>query len=199
MKFLDNFNYTNVDKCIFDLKKNKINYYSNEKLIYFHVYWYGKLNNKNITCINSYVKTQNLNKTKLIVWIDKDYYIEENLKKIPIHKNIIIKEYNDMELSKNTPFENKNFVYQKKFLKFRSDIARILFLYHYGGLYFDFDIILLKNFENLLGTEFCYNWSNLYKNGNNGLIRFYKKSDELLKLMDKYNMTFEKNKHNKMI
>ena len=66
MKFLKNIDYNNIDSGIEYLKTNKFNYYlpEGEKTIY-HVYWYGTLGRKQICCINSYLKTQDLETTEL--------------------------------------------------------------------------------------------------------------------------------------
>ena len=68
------------------LKKHSllIEYHLNEITI-FHVYWYGNLTRKQLLCINSYLATQNLKKTKLWVWLDEDTYnIGKN--NVPNHK-----------------------------------------------------------------------------------------------------------------
>jgi len=148
------------------------------------VYWYGILERKQICCINSYLKTQDLSNTELWVWLDyKTYELSKN--KVPKHDNIIIKKYIPDEESKGTLFEKNPYLNQDKYLKFRSDLARIIFLYKYGGLYFDLDMILLKDFQCLLGIEFCYTWSYL-KQGNNGLLRIKKQSKLSIQLMEKY-------------
>ena len=126
----------------------------------YHNYWYGKLGRKQLLCINSFLKTQNLEKTELWIWLDYEIDNRENIKLIPKHNNIKIKIYNPSIESKNTPFENNKFINFNEYIKFRSDIARLLFLYNYGGLYFDLDMILLKDFDYLLNIEFCYQWSN---------------------------------------
>ena len=185
MQFLKNIDYNNIDKGIDFLKTNKFNYYlpEGDKTIY-HVYWYGILERKQICCINSYLKTQDLSNTELWVWLDyKTYELSKN--KVPKHDNIIIKKYIPDEESKGTLFEKNPYLNQDKYLKFRSDLARIIFLYKYGGLYFDLDMILLKDFQCLLGIEFCYTWSYL-KQGNNGLLRIKKQSKLSIQLMEKY-------------
>ena len=65
-----------------------------------------------------------------------------------------MKKYIPDELAKNTLLENHRVLNQTKFLKFRSDIARILFLHKHGGLYYDLDMILLKNLRPLLNGNF---------------------------------------------
>jgi hypothetical protein len=187
MKYLPNINYYDVDKGIEYLKENKLNFYpKNNEIIIFHVYWYGNISRKQILPINSYLKTQNLEKTKLWVWIDHETFTEQNINFIPKHQNIEIKKYIPNLEAKNTFFEEKKFINSKKYIKFRSDIARLLFLYNYGGLYFDLDMILLKDLMPILDLEFCYSWSDK-KRGNNGILRLKKKSINCEKILKKYN------------
>lgn len=186
MKFLKDFPYNNIDDGIEYLKEKNIefNIEFNEETIY-HVYWYGEIERKQLLCINSYLKTQNLNKTKLYIWLDCNTYKDNNIEIIPNHKNIEIHKYIPEEQAKNTLLENYKFLNHDKFIKFRSDISRILILNNYGGLYFDLDMILMKDLSPLLGIEFCYTWSYLNK-GNNGMLRLKKKSDNCNQIMKKY-------------
>ena len=49
MKYLENISYDNIDKGIEYLKKNKLNFYlPNDNKTIYHVYWYGKLDRKQI-------------------------------------------------------------------------------------------------------------------------------------------------------
>ena len=191
MKFIDNIDYNNIDKGIDQLKNHKFNNYlkNKDELTIFHVYWYGNINRHQLLCINSYLATQNLKNTELWVWLDKDTF-DENCNKIPKHKNIKIKKYdlNDNYVKKLFPI-NK-FIKTKDFLKFRSDIARLCFLYEFGGVYYDLDFILLKDLSPLLDIEFCYQWSNL-KKCNNALLRFKKNSKVIENLKDKYLNLFD--------
>ena len=185
MNFLKDIDYDNIDKGIEYLRNNKFNYYlpEGEKTI-FHVYWYGLMNHKQICCINSYLATQDLSNTELWVWLDCETYEQcQNL--IPKHNNISVKKYIPDVLAKNTRFEGNPIINQNKFLKFRSDLARILFLHKYGGLYYDLDMILLKDLQPLLGIEFCYTWSTM-KCGNNAILRIKKNSELSNQLIDKY-------------
>lgn len=186
MKYIKNINYENVDRGIEDLEKYKFNNYLKNKneITLFHVYWYGNIDRHQILCINSYLATQNLNNTKLWVWLDNDTY-NENCCKIPKHKNIIVKNYDIHDDIVKKLFTINEFIKTKEFLKFRSDIARLCFLNEYGGVYYDLDLILLKDLSPLLDLEFCYQWSTL-KRCNNALIRFKKGSKVIENLRDKY-------------
>ena len=184
MKFLSNISYDNIDEGIEYLKRNKLNFYPDNNPIIFHVYWYGNIGRKQILCINSYLATQNLQQTKLWVWLDYKTY-NNNKSKIPRHHNIEIKKYEPNLESKGTLFEQLKYINNERYLKFRSDLARIIFLYKYGGLYYDLDMILIKDLMPLLGIEFCYTWS-YKKTGNNGILRLRQKSDTCLQIMKQY-------------
>lgn len=194
MKYLQDISYTDIDKGIEYLNKNKLNFYlDDEEIIIYHVYWYGNITRKQILCINSYLATQDLSCTKLWVWLDHNTFTEKNQKLIPKHDNIIVKKYIPKQEAIGTLFENNKWINETNKLKFRSDLARVIFLYKYGGLYFDLDMVLLKDMKPLLGVEFCYTWANL-KHGNNGILRYFKESANILKLMQKYNSVLKKQK-----
>ena len=185
MKYLKNINYTNIDEGILYLKNHTFDYtLPNNEITYFHVYWYGKINRHQLCCIYSYLYSQNLSSTELWVWLDINTY-ELSESHIPKHPNIKVKKYDPYKEVINTPFLGYKYLDQTKSLKFRSDIARILVLYNYGGLYFDLDMLLLKDLTPLLDLEFCYSWSNL-KKGNNGMLRLKKQSKICLDIIEKY-------------
>ena len=190
MKFLKEIDYNNIDKGIEYLQKNKFNYYPKNNEIIYHVYWYGNMTRKQILCINSYLATQNLEKTKLWIWLDyENGYNKRNIdyinSKIIKNKGIEIKKYIPNVESKETLFSQLKHINHNKFLKFRSDLARLIILFKYGGIYYDLDLILLKDLMPLLGIEFCYTWS-FMKKGNNGILRLKKNGELITKIMKKY-------------
>jgi hypothetical protein len=190
MKFIKELDYINVDKCIEQLKTfnisniehTNVNY--KEEITLFHVYWYGKITRKQIASINSYLKTQDLVNTELWVWIDDSWH-DFQINLIPKHTNIKIKKYEPLKESVNTLFEKKQYLVNEKFIKFRSDLARLIILYKYGGIYIDLDIFLLKDFTPLLRFEFCYSWS-YKKAGNNAIVRLFRGSQNCISIMNKY-------------
>jgi hypothetical protein len=190
MKFINNLDYQNVDKCIEQLKTfdiSSIEQYSvnyKENITVFHVYWYGTITRKQIASINSYLKTQDLKKTELWIWLDYSCY-DTQIHLIPNHQNIKIKKYEPLKESVNTLFENKTYLVNEKFIKFRSDLSRLIILYKYGGIYIDLDIFLIKDFTPLFGFEFCYSWS-YKKAGNNAIVRLFKGSQNCISIMNKY-------------
>ena len=190
MKTIDCIDYYHIDKGIQQLKNISFNHYPNQHII-FHVYWYGNITRKQLLPIKSYLATQNLNNTTLWIWLDVDNgYNQDNINLIPNHNNIIIKKYDPKIESSNTLLYNHPAIYEKKFIKFRSDLARLIVLYKYGGLYYDLDLILLKNLDCILDLEFCYQWSILDK-GNNAILRLKKNSPNSIQLINKYIQTLK--------
>tara|TARA_R110002020_G_C16317913_1_gene774494 strand:+ start:8797 stop:9780 length:984 start_codon:yes stop_codon:yes gene_type:complete len=131
--------------------------YPEEKTI-FHVYTEARTP-KELLSIKSYVATQNLQKTQLIVWSDYDISKQENVQP---YKNIVdFRVYDVKELAKGTPLEGV-----KSHLKTEGDhnhwmssgIMRFLVLYKFGGIYYDMDMVLLRDFKPILGQDFAYQW-----------------------------------------
>ena len=131
-----------------------------------------------------------MKKTQLIVWLDyENGFHKRNIELIPKHKNIEVKSYISFKESIRTPLECKKFleINNPKEIKYRSDLARVLILYNYGGIYYDLDMILLKDLSPLFDLEFCYQWSTELRNkGNNGILRLKKYSDICKHMMNKY-------------
>lgn len=181
MRYIETISYDNIDDGIEQLGNFKPEKY-NDNTIY-HVYWYGKLGRKQNLCIRSYLATQNLENTELWVWLDDDTYDLNT--ELLLHKNIQYKRYEPTKEVIGTPFIDYKLLEQRDNLKFRSDIARIIFLYKYGGLYLDLDMILIRDLNPLLQEEFCYSWSYL-KKGNNGILRLKKGSNLCNSIIKKY-------------
>lgn len=70
----------------------------------------------------------------------------------------------------------------------RADAFRLLITYKYGGLYFDLDVLFLKDFSDLLENSFCYQWEK--QPYANTAVLFLKDKDiinKCLPYIDKYN------------
>jgi hypothetical protein len=128
----------------------------------YHCYWYGKLGRKQIFSIKSFLCTQNLAKCKIILWIDinngyEDY--KSNAALAPILHLIEVKAYDPYVEIQNTPWANHiSLLDDHNNLAKRSDAFRYIILHKYGGVYFDLDVMFLKDFDGLLNCEFCYTW-----------------------------------------
>ena len=149
----------------------------------FHIYSEIR-NEKELECVKSYFATQNLNKTKLIIWSDYDISEQENLKEY--RQLIDFRVYNPIEESKNTPLEGKmeKILAKDKKYYLQSDLLRLLVLYKYGGIWIDMDIILLRDFKPILDQEYLYQWggdTNFYIDGCCASVISLKKESELAK------------------
>lgn len=194
---LDKKVYQDVDTCLdhfanLELEKDDTfwSQYSKENPLYYHVYWYGNISERQYSCILAYIQTQGWDNTKLIIWIDHETAENQSMMgEVSIMcKYNTFKVYKPDELAKGTPFEGHDFinVNDPKYIKYRSDFARMMILYHYGGVYFDLDMILFKDLAPFLHLEFCYQWSNIDGRGNNALLSLHKDSNMCIKIMNKY-------------
>jgi len=160
-----NLSYEKNPDLYFDFRKGldflqKINddeyEYLNE-IVNFHVYSEIR-NEKELECIKSYFATQNLDKTKLILW--SDYDVTDNKLLQPFKDKIDFRVWNAVAEAKGTVIEHEKekleAADQKHYLQ--SDLLRLLALYKYGGVWIDMDIILLRDFKAILDQEYMYQW-----------------------------------------
>jgi len=130
----------------------------------FHCYWYGEIGRKQVFSIKSFLCTQNLEKCKVILWLDVNNGYS-NYKNNPLMHEILkfieVKCYDPISEASNTPWEKYTELPDDRYdLVQRADAFRFLILYKYGGTYFDLDIMFLKDLNHLLEPEFCYAWKN---------------------------------------
>jgi hypothetical protein len=65
-----------------------------------------------------------------------------------------------------------------------SNICRLLVLGNYGGVYFDLDVLFLKDLRPLCNVEFFYQWSN-QPYGNHAVCHFFKQSVNIRLLLER--------------
>ena len=124
----------------------------------FHVYTECR-SSKELLAIKSYLATQNLEKTKLIVWSDYSIIDQENIQSFKDYVDFRV--YEPKELAKATPLEGV-----ESHMRTEEDhnhwmssgIMRFLTLYKFGGIYYDMDMVLLRDFKPILGQDFAYQW-----------------------------------------
>jgi hypothetical protein len=139
-----------------DLDESEYEYPEHQTI--FHVYSEFKTP-KELMALKSYLATQNLEKTKLIVWSDYDISNQENIQ--PYKGLVDFRVYNVEELAKDTPIENSRMhlsLVRDENHWMHSGIMRFLTLYKFGGIYYDMDIILLRDFKPILNQDFAYQW-----------------------------------------
>lgn len=157
--------YTNNEYALNFLKNESKN--ENEekieksKKIKWHAYWHGDINEKHIFSIKSLLCSQK--NAEVYLWIDKNGFNKNKKNKFlkEIEHDIYIYIYEDKIQIKDTPFEKyKNIFLQNENLPARADAFRLLIPFKYGGLYFDLDVLFLRDFSDLLKNSFCYQWEN---------------------------------------
>lgn len=124
----------------------------------FHVYTEAK-DEKELESIRSYLATQNLEKTKMIVWSDYDISDQENIQ--PYKEFLDFRIYDAQKIAKDTPLEGNSkylSVYDDDRHWMSSGVMRFLTLYKFGGIYMDMDMILLRDFKPILDQNFAYQW-----------------------------------------
>lgn len=127
-----------------------------EEKVQFHIYTEVK-NEMELMAIKSYLATQNLDKTELTVWSDWD--ITDNPLIQPYKDLVSFCVYDAKEVSIGTPLEGFPLVEAKdNFHYLTSDLARVMFLWKTGGVWYDMDVVLLRDFKPLFDQEYMYMW-----------------------------------------
>jgi hypothetical protein len=160
-----NINIDNNAELYFDYKKgldflrniNEDDYEYPDEITNFHIYSEIR-NDKELECVRSYFATQNLEKTKLIIWSDYQISEQDNLKEFK--DKIDFRIYDPVKEAEGTILEGKITQLLAKDNKYylQSDLLRLLALQKYGGIWIDMDIILLRDFKPLLDQEYLYQW-----------------------------------------
>ncbi len=155
----DNFElFTDYKKCLEFLKSidyDSISY--PEEVTNFHIYSEIKTN-KELLCVESFLATQNLKKTKLILW--SDYDISHNRLLEPYKELIDFRVYHPEEEVKGTVLEDcKKWTEvsdSKHYMK--SGVLRFLVTHKYGGIWADMDMVFLRDLKTILDQEWAYMW-----------------------------------------
>lgn len=127
----------------------------------FHFYWrvpkdFGR---KQALPVKSAITTQDLSKTKIILWSNVDLSNNPYVK--PMLPFIELKIWNLNKEVRDTPLENSNTllgIVDDPRCYLGGDLFRLLCLHKYGGVYIDMDVVVLRNFLPILPYEFMYQW-----------------------------------------
>ncbi len=152
--------YTDYTKGLELLSNVKDEDYSYpEDIVPFHIYTEIKTD-KELECVKSFLATQNLEKTKLILW--SDYDISDNQLLDPYRHLLDCRRYDAIEEAKGTKLEDHPIWIigdtsdTKHYMK--SGILRFLVTHKYGGVWADMDMVLLRDFKPILDQEWAYMW-----------------------------------------
>lgn len=132
-----------------------------EEPVNFHFYWRvpKDFSRKQVLPIKSAITSQNLNKTKIILWSNIDLSNNEFVK--PLLPFIETRIWDLKTESKNSPLDNAkvlNGMIDDPLCYLGGDLFRLLCLHKHGGVYIDMDVVVLRDFEPLLPYEFMYQW-----------------------------------------
>jgi len=128
-----------------------------EKKVNFHIYTEVR-SDKEVECVKSFLATQNLDHTNLIIW--SDYNIEDNELIQPYKDYLDLRVYNAKEEAVGTPMEHEHSMLDASDSKYylKSDLFRLMMLHKYGGVWADMDIVFLRDFKPILDQEYMYQW-----------------------------------------
>jgi len=153
------------------------------------LYWTGlDVDYKHSVVIKSFLATQNLNNATLKIYSDKDISKNSIFDRYKKFKQVEFHYFDIEEEVKNTKFENFKYISEIKNHTFNtpyeSDFFRLFMLYKYGGIYIDFDVLLLRDISPLLKYDFFYQWGSYPNNINriNGAIMHLKKDSNVNKV-----------------
>lgn len=85
-------------------------------------------------------------------------------------------------LAVGTPFEGREDLLRRSYPVFTSDIGRLLIQWKYGGIYFDLDVLFLRDLRPLTNVEFVYRWSN-QPYGNSAVMHYRPQSPTIAALI----------------
>jgi hypothetical protein len=130
--------------------------YSKENLLYYHTYWRNGMHYMLTLQIKSYLVTQPLEYTKMVVWSEEKLShpdLQELKNKYP--NNVIFKILNFSKLAEGTCM-HKNPVFAKFMqtirIQMKSDVVRVMLLNRYGGVWADTDILFLQDLIPLINV-----------------------------------------------
>ncbi len=141
-----------------DISDNEIT----EPVIY-HAYWHGAVGRLQVASLKSVLATQLSYPIEVWLWLDEetlDQNGEDNIWLNGIRDKIKIKLFNTDMIKNTEHYKNVIEIYENPInLAACGDNLRLWALYTYGGVYFDLDVLFLKDISTLIKKEeFVYAW-----------------------------------------
>jgi hypothetical protein len=150
----------------------------------YHCYWYGNFNQRHFVSVMSCIKTQS--NAKVHLWLDIQNGYHENCNTVWLSRlreqGVVVRSYSPTEMSVGTPLEGQEILTTKN-LPLRADCCRYLILHKIGGVYFDLDVVFIRDMKNIIHLNFVYEWSNL-RDGNNAIMNMTKNSADTLQILN---------------
>jgi hypothetical protein len=150
-----------------------------------HIYWSGALTRKVAFAIKSFLATQDLDRTELWLWLE-DERAYDSLADNPLVQSLLpfvtSRRFDLAPLLKDIPGDARAAFASAANPAARSDIFRVLVLFHHGGLYADMDTMFLRDLHALPEDipEFCYRWSATLPYATHAISRLQKGSEAAL-------------------
>lgn len=181
-------NYNNVQYILDYLNNNEIigDEQTND-IEYFHCFWKGSLSSLHDLSLQSLIDTQP--NVKIILWTPNSFELNSSLDAIKIkkkYKNVLEINEVDKLLFSNADAEylysqyvlltNSN---NQHSIAYASDLIRFVVLQVYGGVWFDLDILFLRNLNDIKINRYVSQWGTDMC-GNAAIMRL-EKSHNLLK------------------
>lgn len=148
-----------------------------EKEVNYHCFWIGDFGRKQALPIKSFFATQSLENARLNLWSTQD--LTNNIFLSQFKEKITFRKWDPVAEAKGTILENlPHLKASDERFWVDGDLFRLLVLHKYGGVYFDMDVVFLRDFSPLLNQEFMYKWG-VEKNMINGAVMHLEKNSQL--------------------
>jgi hypothetical protein len=124
----------------------------------FHCFWRGTLTQQHELSLRSLMATQ---EPPLEVWLwapELTDHVAAFAERFGSHV-LRCRRYVAEELASGTPAERCTDLLAPPSVPSESDVFRTLVLHKYGGVYFDLDVLFLKDVRPLIGADFFCSWS----------------------------------------
>lgn len=146
------------------------------KKLRYHCFWSGPVSRYHELCLKSLLITQSP-PFEVLFWLPPESIASgglalEALRTLP---HVSIRSYVPQNEATGTAFAAHPELLNADDAVTMSDAFRLLILQKYGGIYFDMDILFLKDLRRLAGVEFFWQWSN-QPYGSNAVMHFRKGS-----------------------
>lgn len=153
--------------------------------VIFHSYWCGEFGRKQALSVRSVLATQKNCPFEVWLWFD-EALCDETAKK-SIYENEYIREFGDKvsvhfyspDMVKASPMKKVAFLFnEREQLSYRADGFRMWVLNKFGGIWFDLDILFLRDLGGLISKgEFVYAWEK--QNFANNAVIYLKKGSSV--------------------
>ena len=160
-----------LDACKSFLEKNFRRDTCGERMVWYHCFWHGTFGALQAASVRSCVRTQK--KAKVCIWLECDDFNREKRENAALRSVIPFAKcarFDMHHFAKGTELQGAKVLDDVKNLTLRSDRARYLILLKNGGVYFDLDVIFIRDLSPLLHLEWVYEWSRT-GDGNNAIMR----------------------------